>query len=50
MKKVKITVLRKTFIKDLAEEYGAEGPGPCPMLRLEATDETSEIDYEPVKE
>lgn len=115
MKKVKITVLRKTFIKDLAEEYGAEGLGPCPMLRegqvfytdyakpeglcdeawkaiyqyvfalahgagkelfyygdwirkpgvavcscndglrpvifkLEATDETSEIDYEPVKE
>ena len=33
MKKVKITVLRKTFIKDLAEEYGAEGLGPCPMLR-----------------
>mgnify|MGYP001622881034 CR=1 FL=1 len=115
MKKVKITVLRKTFIKDLAEEYGAEDLGPCPMLRegqvfyadyakpeglcdeawkaiyqyvfalahgagkelfyygdwirkpgvavcscndglrpvifkLEATDETSEIDYEPVKE
>ena len=115
MIKVKITVLRKTFIKDLAEEYGAEGLGPCPMLRegqvfyadyakpeglcdeawkaiyqyvfalahgagkelfyygdwirkpgvavcscndglrpvifkLEATDETSEIDYEPVKE
>ena len=33
MKKVKITVLRKTFIKDLAEEYGAEGLDPCPMLR-----------------
>ena len=33
MKKVKITVLRKTFISDLAEEYGPEGLGPCPMLR-----------------
>lgn len=33
MKKVKITVLRKTLIKDLAEEYGAEGLGACPMLR-----------------
>lgn len=33
MKKVKITVLRKTLIKDLAEEYGAEGLTPCPMLR-----------------
>ncbi len=33
MKKVKITVLRKTFISDLAEEYGTEGLGPCPMLR-----------------
>lgn len=33
MKKVKITVLRKTLIKDLAEEYGAEGLGSCPMLR-----------------
>ena len=33
MKKVKITVLRKTLIKDLAEEYGAEGLGTCPMLR-----------------
>lgn len=33
MKKVKITVLRKTLIKDLAEEYGAEDLTPCPMLR-----------------
>ena len=33
MKKVKITILRKTLIKDLAEEYGAENLGPCPMLR-----------------
>lgn len=33
MKKVKITVLRKTMQQDLAAEYGAEGLGPCPMLR-----------------
>lgn len=33
MKKVKVTVLRKTLIKDLAEEYGAEDLTPCPMLR-----------------
>ncbi len=33
MKKVKITVLKRTFNKELAEEYGAEGLGKCPMLR-----------------
>ena len=33
MKKVKITVLRKTFIDDLAAEYGAENLGKCPMLK-----------------
>ena len=33
MKKVKITVLKTTLDKELAEEYGAEGLGPCPMLR-----------------
>ncbi len=33
MKRVKITVLKKTFNKELAEEYGAEGLGKCPMLR-----------------
>jgi len=33
VKKVKITVLKKTFDRELAEEYGAEGLGPCPMLR-----------------
>ena len=33
MKKVKITVLRKTMQQDLAAEYGAEGLGPCQMLR-----------------
>ena len=33
MKKVKITVLKTTFDKELAEEFGAEGIGPCPMLR-----------------
>ena len=33
MNQVKITVLRKTLQEDLALEYGAEGLGPCPMLR-----------------
>ena len=33
MKKVKITVLKKTLDKELAAEYGAEGLTACPMLR-----------------
>lgn len=33
MNKVRITVLKTTFDQDLADEYGAEGLGPCPMLR-----------------
>ena len=33
MKKVKITVLRKTIIEDLAKEYGVEGLTKCPMLK-----------------
>jgi uncharacterized repeat protein (TIGR04076 family) len=33
LKKVKITVLRKTFNRDLAQEYGAPGLTACPMLR-----------------
>ncbi len=33
MKKVKITVLRRTFIEDLAKEYGAENLTVCPMLK-----------------
>ena len=33
MNQVRITVLRKTLQEDLAREYGAEGLGPCPMLR-----------------
>ena len=33
MKKCKITVLRKTFIEDLAKEYGTEGLTACPMLQ-----------------
>lgn len=31
MKKVKITVLKTTFDKELAAEYGSEGIGACPM-------------------
>jgi len=30
MKKCKITVLKRHFDEDLAEEYGAEGLGKCP--------------------
>lgn len=33
MKKVKIIVLKTTFDKELAEEYGVPGLGACPMLR-----------------
>lgn len=33
MKKVRITILDTTFNKELAGEYGAEGPGPCPMMK-----------------
>ena len=33
MKKVKITVLKTTLDEELAREYGADGLGPCPMLR-----------------
>ena len=33
MKRVKITVLKTTFDAELAAEYGAEGLGPCPMLK-----------------
>ena len=33
MKKVKITVLKTTFDKELAKEYGADGLTACPMLK-----------------
>lgn len=33
MKKVRITVLKKNFDKELAEEYGAEGLTACDMLK-----------------
>ena len=33
MKQVKITVLKTTLDRELAEEYGVDGLGPCPMLR-----------------
>lgn len=33
MKKVKITVLETTFNERLAQEYGAEGLGRCPMMQ-----------------
>ncbi len=42
MKKVRITVLKKTFDAELAREYGVEGLGPCPMLRQ---GQTFEADY-----
>lgn len=34
MNKVKITVLKTTFDKELASEYGVEGLGTCPMLKV----------------
>ncbi len=33
MNKVKITVLKTTFDKELASEYGVEGLSACPMLK-----------------
>lgn len=33
MNKVKITVLRTMLNEDLAQEYGIEGLGACPMLK-----------------
>ena len=37
MKKCKITVLKTTFDKELADEYGVEGLGPCPFLKVGQT-------------
>lgn len=34
MNKVKITVLKTTFDKELSVEYGAVGLGACPMLKV----------------
>lgn len=48
MKKVKITVLKTTFDKELAKEYGADGLRPV-IFKLEATDIDSKIDYTPVR-
>lgn len=33
MKKCKITVLKRGFEKELAEQYGVDGLKPCPMLK-----------------
>ena len=33
MKKVKITILQTMFNRELAEQYGTEGLGPCPMMK-----------------
>ena len=33
MKKVKITILKTTFQKDLALEYGVDGLSTCPMMK-----------------
>ena len=33
MHKVRITVLKTMLDRELADEYGVEGIGPCPMLR-----------------
>lgn len=34
MNKVKITVLKTTLDEELAKEYGVEGLGSCPMMRV----------------
>lgn len=34
MKKVKITVLKTTLDKELADEYGIDGLTACPMLKV----------------
>ena len=34
MKKVKITILKTTLDTDLAREYGVEGLGKCPMMKV----------------
>lgn len=33
MNKVKITILKKTLDKELADEYGAVGLTACPMMK-----------------
>ena len=33
MKKVKITILQTMFNRELAEQYGTEGLGLCPMMK-----------------
>lgn len=33
MRKVRITILKTTFDKELAAEYGAEGLTACPMMK-----------------
>lgn len=34
MKKCKIEVIKSTFHKDLADKYGCEGIGKCPMHKI----------------
>ena len=48
MKKVKITILKTTLDKELAAEYGNDGLRPV-IMKLEAPDEESRIDYAPVE-
>ena len=33
MKRVKITILKTTLDKELAEEYGVSGLSACPMMQ-----------------
>ena len=33
MKKVRITILKATFQKELADEYGIEGLSTCPLMQ-----------------
>lgn len=61
MNKVKITVLKTTLDKELAEEYGAAGLTACPMMKEGKVfyadyakpegfcDEAAEMEYVPVR-
>ncbi|MFR1831566.1 MAG: hypothetical protein ACLSX5_00215 [Lachnospiraceae bacterium] len=48
MKKVKITILETTLNDELAKEYGVDGLRPV-IMKLEATEEETEINYVPVR-
>ena len=46
MHKVRITVLKTTLDEELAEEYGIDGLGRCPMLKEGLCDEAWKAMYQ----